>query len=220
MYLRARKALSFEAPLSDESVSESYVSDPANPVPYRQRPFTYRGWAEWQLEDQRLAHGRPDILTYVSDPLESDLKIAGNPIAHLYAATTGTDSDWVVKLIDVYPDPYLPEPQLSGFMHLVCGEIFLARYRNSFYAPQPVTAGEVTHYQIDLRSRNHTFKAGHRIMVQIQSSWFPLFDRNPQVFVDNIYEAPEAAFRPATQTIHHSPQFPSHLALPVNSSRE
>ena len=151
-----------------------------------------------------MADGRTDVLSYTSEPLEEDLTFAGEPIAHLFAATTGSDSDWIVKLIDVYPQTYEPEPYMSGFQFMVAGEVFRARYRNSYETPEPVIPGKVTAYEISLRSRNHTFKAGHRIMVQVQSTWFPLIDRNPQTYVDNIYEATEKDFQTATQSAYRS----------------
>ena len=217
LYLHPGGRLAFAPPSEAGSAArDDYVSDPDNPVPYRHRPITYDGWPEWQLEDQRLADGRPDVLTYVSEPLEEDLTFTGEPIAHLFAATTGSDSDWIVKLIDVYPQIYEPEPHMSGFQFMVAGEVFRARYRNSYETPEPVTPGKVTAYEISLRSRNHTFKAGHRIMVQVQSTWFPLIDRNPQTYVDNIYEALAEDFQTATQSVYRSRRFPSHIRLPVN----
>ncbi len=216
LYLRADGGLSFDPPteIGDEAV-DRYISDPDNPVPFRKRPIGYDGWPEWQAEDQRLAHGRPDVLTYTSQVLEEDLTITGEPIANLFAATTGTDSDWIVKLIDVYPQRYEPEPAMSGFQFLAAAEVFRGRYRTSFESPEPLAAGQVLPYEVNLRSRNHTFKAGHQIMVQIQSTWFPLIDRNPQTFVDSIYEAVAEDFETATQSVYRSTEFPSHLSLPV-----
>jgi putative CocE/NonD family hydrolase len=196
---------------------DDYLSDPDNPVPYRPRPITYDGWAEWQMYDQRLADGRPDVLSYESEPLTEDLTFSGDPIAHLFAATTGEDTDWVVKLIDVYPENYEAEPYMGGFKFLVAGEVFRGRYRNSYSDPEPIEPGKVTAYEISLRSRHHTFKAGHRIMVQIQSSWFPMIDRNPQTWVDSIYEAVESDFQKATQSVYRTPGFPTHISLPVNT---
>ena len=159
--------------------------------------------------------GRPDVLSYVSEPLREDLTVSGDPIANLFAATTGTDSDWVVKLIDVYPEGYTPDPTLGGFELMVAGEVFRARYRNSFANPAPLVAGQVTPYAVHLRDRDHTFKQGHRIMVQIQSTWFPVIDRNPQHYVPNIYQAVQSDFRPARQSVYRSARYPSHLALPI-----
>jgi uncharacterized protein len=216
LYLGANGTLSFEAPTGNGD-HDDYVSDPAKPVPYHPRPITDDDWAEWQMADQRFVDGRPDVLSYESEPLKQDITVSGDPVAHLYAATSGSDSDWVVKLIDVYPEDYAPDPSMRGFEFMVAGEVFRARYRNGFAKPEPLIPGEVTAYGIALRDRNHTFKAGHRIMVQIQSTWFPVIDRNPQRYVPSIYEAVQSDFQPATQSIYRSARFPSHVTLPVNS---
>jgi putative CocE/NonD family hydrolase len=225
LYLHANGALSFEAPLrapagaaTENGVGDhdDYVSDPAKPVPYFPRPITDDDWAEWQVADQRFVDGRPDVLTYESEPLKEDITVSGDPVAHLYAATTGSDADWVVKLIDVYPENYVLDPTMKGFQFMIAGEVFRARYRNSFEKPEALVPGEVTAYGIALRDRDHTFKAGHRIMVQIQSTWFPVIDRNPQRYVPSIYEALQSDFHPATQSIYRSEKFPSHVSLPVN----
>ena len=219
VYLQTNRRLSFDKPSdSGSEARDDYLSDPFNPVPFRHRPIRYGGWAEWQLEDQRLADGRPDVLSYVSEPLEEDLTITGDPIANIYAATTGSDADWVVKLIDVYPEEYEPEPYMGGFKFMVAGEVFRGRYRNSYENPEPIPPGEVALYEVSLRDRNHTFKAGHRIMVQIQSSWFPLIDRNPQKYVDSIYEAVEEDFIKATHSIYRNSEHASHIRLPVNTN--
>ncbi|HMK85790.1 MAG TPA: CocE/NonD family hydrolase [Steroidobacteraceae bacterium] len=216
LYLRANGALSFEAP-SEAGAHDDYVSDPAKPVPYFPRPITEDYWAEWQAADQRFVDGRPDVLTYESEPLKEDLSISGDPVAHLFAATSGSDSDWIVKLIDVYPENFEPDPAMRGFELMLAGEVFRGRYRKSFERPEPLVPGAVAAYAIHLRDRNHTFKAGHRIMVQIQSSWFPLIDRNPQRYVASIYEAVESDFAPATQSVYRSAPYPSYLSLPVNT---
>jgi uncharacterized protein len=218
LYLGAKGTLSFEAP-ADTGAGEhdDYVSDPAKPVPYHPRPITDDDWAEWQMADQRFVEGRPDVLSYESEPLKQDITVSGDPVAHLFAATTGSDSDWVVKLIDVYPENYAPDSGMRGFQFMVAGEVFRARYRNGFDKPEPLIPGQVTAYGIALRDRNHTFKAGHRIMVQIQSTWFPVIDRNPQRYVPSIYEAVQSDFQPATQSVYRSARFPSHVTLPVNS---
>jgi putative CocE/NonD family hydrolase len=216
LYFHADGRLSFETPgATGQAGRDEYVSDPAKPVPYRHRPIRTDGWPEWQLEDQRLADGRPDVLTYRTEPLVADLTITGEPMANLFAATTGSDSDWIVKLIDVYPEDYGPEPYMGGFQFLVAGEVFRGRYRNAFERPEPIAPGQPTAYVFSLRDRNHTFKAGHSIMVQVQSTWFPLIDRNPQTYVDNIYEADEGDFQKATQSIFRSRELPSHISLPV-----
>jgi putative CocE/NonD family hydrolase len=218
LYLRAGGSLSFEAPTEGGADQhDDYVSDPAKPVPYFPRPITEDYWAEWQVADQRFVDGRPDVLTYESAPLKGDLTVSGDPIAHLFASTTGSDGDWVVKLIDVYPEGRAVEEPVRGYQLMIAGEVFRGRYRASFEKPQPLVPGEVTGYDIRLRDRNHTFKAGHRIMVQIQSSLFPVIDRNPQTYVPNIYEAVQGDFRAATQSVFRSARFPSHISLPVNS---
>jgi putative CocE/NonD family hydrolase len=217
LYLHANGLLSFDTPAENgASEHDDYVSDPAKPVPYHPRPITDDDWAEWQVADQRFVDARPDVLTYRSEPLKNDITVSGDPVAHLFAATSGSDSDWVVKLIDVYPEDYAPDPSMRGFQFMVAGEVFRARYRNGFEKPEALVPGQVTAYGIELRDRNHTFKAGHRIMVQIQSTWFPVIDRNPQRYVPSIYEAVQADFQPATQSIYRSAQFPSYLSLPVN----
>jgi uncharacterized protein len=216
LYLHAGGAASFEPPAEAGAAHDEYVSDPAKPVPYAPRPITFNGWPEWELNDQRFVDGRPDVLTYQTEPLKEDLTITGEPVAHLFAATTGTDSDWIVKLIDVYPDTVEPA-NMGGFEFMIAEEVFRARYRSSFEKPRPVTSGEVTPYTIGLRWRDHTFKAGHRIMVQVQSTWFPLIDRNPQTFVPNIYQAVQKDFRPARQSIYRSRNHATYVNLPVNT---
>jgi len=218
LYLHGNGTLSFDAPAENGGEHDDYVSDPANPVPYYPRPITDDYWAEWQVADQRFVDGRPDVLTYESEPLTQDITVSGDPVAHLYAATSGSDSDWVVKLIDVYPEDYAPDPSMKGFQFMVAGEVFRGRYRRSFEKPEPLVPKDVTAYEIHLRDRNHTFKTGHRIMVQIQSTWFPVIDRNPQRYVPSIYEAVQSDFRPATQSIYRSAEFPSHLSLPINAA--
>jgi putative CocE/NonD family hydrolase len=215
LYLGADGKLSFTAP-TESNAFESYVSDPAHPVPYRKRPIRGGiGWPQWQLEDQRIAHLRPDVLTWVSDELTEDITVTGDVVAKLFASTTGTDADWVVKLIDVFPEPHPTRPEMGGYQMMVAGEVFRARFRNSYRVPEPVKAGEVTPYTIHLRDRNHRFLKGHRMMVQVQSTWFPLIDRNPQKFVPNIFEAKAEDFQVATQKIFRSRERPSHLVLPV-----
>jgi putative CocE/NonD family hydrolase len=212
LYLSAGGGLSSDSPSSD--AHDEYVSDPARPVPYYPRPITADSWAEWQIADQRFVDGRPDVLTYETEPLGSDITLAGDPVANLFAATSGSDSDWVVKLIDVFPETE-PDARLKGYELMIAGEVMRGRYAQSFEKPGPLVPGKVTAYAVHLRDRDHTFKAGHRIMVQIQSSWFPLIDRNPQRYVPSIYAAGEADFRPATQTVYRSARYPSHLTLPV-----
>jgi putative CocE/NonD family hydrolase len=215
LYLQPDGVLSFSASRAGQA-STSYTSDPASPVPYRPLPiepmFGGRGWATWMTLDQSFASERPDVATWVSEPLTENLVLSGEVMAHLFASTSGSDSDWVVKLIDVYPEGE-EDAALRGFQSLVSGEILRGRYRDSFTQPTAVTPGHVEQYRISLHRRRHVFKAGHRIMVQVQSTWFPLYDRNPQTFVSNIFEARDEDFRAAVQTIFHDRQRPSRLVL-------
>ena len=197
-----------------------YISDPAHPVPFRARPIQPisgpgRTWPQWLVDDQREASGRTDVLTFTSDVLETPIKISGRPVVNLIAATSGTDSDWVVKLIDVYPDQVESQPELGGYQLPVGMEIFRGRYRESFTNPQAIRSDQPLLYRFDLPANNHVFLKGHRIMVQVQSSWFPLYDRNPQTFVPNIMLAGRADYRKARQRIYHSPDKASYIALPV-----
>lgn len=217
LYLQPDRKLGFQAPRgSDAEAFDSYVSDPASPVPYRRRPIELRsGWTTWLVQDQRFVHRRPDVLDWVSEPLQEDLVVSGKIVAHLFASTSGSDSDWIVKLIDVYPDDYPPEPKMGGYQLMIAGDVFRGRYRNSFETPQPITPGSVEHYRIEFPGNDHAFRKGHRIMVQVQSTWFPVIDRNPQRFVPNIFLARESDFQPATQRIFRSAQHASHILLPV-----
>ena len=222
LYLREDGRLSFEAPLTtDGAACDSYVSDPARPVPYRPRPIepTYdprgSGWRTWLVGDQRFAHMRPDVLSWESEPLAEEITVTGNITAKLFASTTGTDSDWVVKLIDVYPEDYPAEPSMSGYQLMVANEVFRGRFRRSFEKPEPLVPGEVTEFGIDLHAADHRFLKGHRIMVQVQSTWFPLIDRNPQTFVENIFLAEASDYRVATQRVYRSGKHASHIVLPV-----
>lgn len=215
LYLQPSFGLAFTAPPSQAQQSDSFVSDPAKPVPFMPRPITDNGWPEWQMYDQRFVDGRPDVLTYQTAPLQKDVIITGEPIVHLFAATTGSDADWIVKLIDVYPDVTQPE-QLGGYEFMLAEEVFRSRYRHSFEKPEALNPGEVTPFVFSLRSRDHTFKAGHRIMVQIQSTWFPLIDRNPQTYVSNIYDAVQSDFHVQTHSVYRSGGNASYISLPVN----
>ncbi|MGI9091333.1 MAG: CocE/NonD family hydrolase, partial [Gemmatimonadaceae bacterium] len=221
LYLRTNHVLSFQpATGSVDSAFDSYVSDPANPVPYRRRPIkpTYTDgstWSTWLFDDQRFVQGRPDVVAWQTAPLSEDVTIAGNIAAHLFASTTGTDADWIVKLIDVYPDQYEPNPKLDGYELMVANDVLRARFRDGFENPQPIVPNHVDEYVVDLHSQDYRFLKGHRIMVQVQSSWFPLIDRNPQTFVPNIFAAKDSDFRSATQRIFHSKQSPSYIQLPV-----
>ena len=220
IYMRAGAKLSFDPPAGNESEAfDSYVSDPAHPVPYRHRPIspTYPGggWPTWLVEDQRFVDNRPDVLTWQTEPLKNDVKIAGDIVAQIFASTSGSDSDWVVKLIDVYPETYPDNPQLAGYELMIADEILRGRFRGSFEHPGAITPGAVTPYAIDLHTNDHAFLKGHRIMVQIQSTWFPLYDVNPQTFVENIFKARASDYQPATQKIFRSAQSASHVELPV-----
>ena len=217
LYLAADGTLSFDAPTGGAEALDTYVSDPADPVPFSAETRTTLGHL-WKVEDQRFASARSDVLVYTSDPLEEDLTIAGPILADLRVSTTGTDSDWIVKLIDVYPDEAPAsgacDVPMGGFQMHVAGEIMRGKFRDSFERPEPMTPGEVTPIHIDLRDRFHTFRAGHRIMVHVQSSWFPAYDRNPQTFTD-IYHARPEEYQVATQTVYRSAAQPSHLVLGV-----
>ena len=222
LYFQADGKLEFEPPAAGadgKDAFDSYRSDPAHPVPYRPRPVTptYPGpeWQLWMVEDQRFVHLRPDVLTWATEPLQENVTLAGNVTARLFASTTGTDSDWVVRLIDVYPESYSKNPALGGYQLMVAGEVTRARFHKSFEKPEPLVPDQVTGYTIDLHGNHHCFLRGHRIMVQVQSSWFPLIDRNPQKYVPNIFEAKDADYQAAQQRVFRSPQFPSHVALPV-----
>ena len=210
LYFREDGKLSFEKPsVSKADTYDSYFSDPAHPVPYRSRPIeeTYgpgSRWYTWLTEDQRFVKDRPDVLSWETDSLTEDITVTGSIAANLFAATTGSDADWVVKLIDVYPETYPKEPAMAGYEFMVANDVFRGRFRNSFEKPEAIIPGKVEEYTIDLHSLNHVFKRGHKIMVQVQSSWFPIIDRNPQKFVPNIFEATQTDFQSATQKIYRS----------------
>ncbi len=218
LYLRAGGRLSFDAPEAGQGDYDEYVSDPAKPVPFVPRPVDFADrdmWTSWLVHDQRFVDGRPDVLTFVSEPLEAPLRVAGVPEVNLQASTSGTDSDWVVKLIDVYPDEMASDPKLGGYELPVSLAIFRGRYRESFETAKPLAAGQPLPYRFGLPTTNHTFQRGHRVMVQVQSSLFPLYDRNPQTFVPNIYFAKPGDYRKATQRIWHTPEQASFISLPV-----
>jgi hypothetical protein len=193
---------------------DAYVSDPAHPVPFMPRPDGDIGWPTWLEQDQRFLKSRSDVVTWESEALGSDLTIAGDVVAHLFASTTGTDADWVVKLIDVYPDNAVGRPA-AGYQLMVNADIMRGRYWKSFSEATPIVANTVTPFTVDMHEQLYRFLKGHRLMVEIQSSWFPLYDRNPQTFVPNIFDAKARDFRAATQRIWHTPRYPSHLEVRV-----
>jgi putative CocE/NonD family hydrolase len=217
-YLRAGSRASFDAPKTGEEAFAEYVSDPAKPVPYRARPIDGATWRQWLVDDQREASGRTDVAVFTSETLTTPVKISGEPIVNLVASTSGTDSDWVVKVIDLYPDEVAGQPNMGGYQLMVSADILRGRYRESFEVAKPIAAGVPLLYRFALPTANHVFLPGHRIMVQVQSSWFPLYDRNPQTFVPNIFWAKPADYRKATQKIYHTPgdsKLGSFVELPL-----
>lgn len=219
-YLNAGLKLSTATPKPGDSEYEQYISDPAKPVPYRTRPIPTDNslWKDWLVQDQRETSSRPDVISFVSDVLTKPLKIAGQPIVNLVASTTGTDSDWVVKVIDLYPDEVARQPEMGGYQLMVSADIFRGRYRESFSTPKALTPDKPLLYHFALPNANHVFLPGHRVMVQIQSSWFPLYDRNPQTFVPNIFFAKPGDYQKAVQRIYHAPNETSFVELPVVST--
>jgi uncharacterized protein len=232
LYFRSGGKLSFEPPAEQDANAhafDSYISDPANPVPYRNRPITPTypapAWTTWLVQDQRFVEHRPDVLTWQTEPLTGDVTVTGDISADLFASTTGSDSDWIVKLIDVYPEDYQKiteddaksgaAPVLNGYELMIADEILRGRYRNSLETPSPITPNQVTEYTVDLHPNDHVFLKGHRIMIQVQSTWFPLYDRNPQKFVDNIYKAVDEDYVKVTQKIYRSKEAASSVVLPV-----
>ncbi len=234
LYMAAGGALSFEAPKAEKGGArfDEYVSDPAKPVPYRPRPIAAEdggGWRTWLVHDQRFVDGRPDVLTYETEPLKEPLRLAGEPVVHLFASTSGTDSDWVVKLIDVYPDGEMAPLDLNGVSPGVMGQpvdmrgyelpiatdIFRGRYRTSFEKPSALKPDEPLEFTFGLPQVDRTIQPGHRVMVQVQSTLFPLYDRNPQSFVQNIFEAKPGDYRKATQRVWRAPGTASYVSLPV-----
>jgi hypothetical protein len=220
LYLKADGKLAFAAPTSGAAFDE-YVSDPAKPVSFRARPSQPVGytpnlsWVRWLVDDQREFSGRTDVLTFTTDTLTAPVKISGEPIANLFASTSGTDADWVVKLIDVYPDEVAGQPELGGYQLPVSMDILRGRYRESLSDPKPIAPNTPLLYKFALPTTNHVFLPGHKIMVQVQSSWFPLYDRNPQTFVPNIFFAQPSDYQKATMRIYHSPAQSSFVELPL-----
>jgi len=216
LYLHTGFELGFSRPTGGGS--DSYVSDPAKPVPYIPRPMRLNDadrWRVWLVTDQRSVADRLDVLTYQTPVLTSAVRVSGAPIADLLAQTTGTDADWVVKLIDVFPDEVPSQPEMGGYQLPIAMDIFRGRYRDSFSHPSAIPARKTEEYKFTLPTVNHVFEPGHRIMVQIQSTWFPLYDRNPQKFVENIFHSKPADYTKATQTIMRSAAEASAVLLPV-----
>ena len=221
IYLQHGGSLGF-APVATRmgSLYDSYVSDPAKPVPYRLRPIrptysTGSTWRTWLVDDQRDFSDRTDVLAFETAPLTAPVRIAGFPQVALWASTSGSDSDWVIKLIDVYPDEYAPDPKLGGYQLGISMDIFRGRYRESFEHPAPITPNAAELYRWTLPTADHVFLPGHRIMVQVQSSWFPLYDRNPQTYVQNIFYAKPGDYRAAVQHIFDGGAHDSAILLPV-----
>jgi uncharacterized protein len=218
LYLKTGLRLGFEAPKSGDPAYDEYVSDPAKPVPFVSRPVRINDgsiWKYWLVSDQREASGRPDVLAFVSDKLTEPMKISGQPIVNLIASTSGTDSDWVVKVIDVYPDEVAGDAAMGGFQLMVSADIFRGRYHESLETSKPIEANKPLPFRFALPTANHVFLPGHRIMVQVQSSWFPLYDRNPQTFVPNIFWAKPGDYQKATQRIYHAQGQASFVELPL-----
>jgi len=215
LYLNTGLKVSFNAPASGDSAYEEYVSDPAKPVPYRARPIDSPSWSRWLVDDQREASGRPDVVAFVSDVITSPVKISGQPMVNLIASTSGTDSDWVIKVIDLYPDEVAGQPNMGGYQLMISADVFRGRFRESFETPKPIASNQPLLYRWQLPTANHVFLKGHRIMVQIQSSWFPLYDRNPQTFVPNIFWAKPGDYKKATQRVYHSSGQASFIELPL-----
>ena len=223
LYLTAGLGLSFTSPTAADASGgrtfDEYVSDPSKPVPYLPTPVSFANgdlWRRWLLVDQRaVASTRPDVLSYMTPPLTAPVRISGAPVVNLVASTSGTDSDWVVKLIDVYPDEMASQPEMGGYELGIAMDIFRGRYRESFETPKALESGKPLAYAFALPTANHVFQPGHRIMVQVQSSWFPLYDRNPQAFVPNIFFAKPGDYVKATQRVYHAPGTASFISLPV-----
>ncbi|HLO06160.1 MAG TPA: CocE/NonD family hydrolase [Terriglobales bacterium] len=221
LYLTAGLKLGLTAPKFGDAEFDEYISDPAKPVPFRARPIQPVGyttgytWSQWLVDDQREASGRPDVLAFASDTLKAPVKISGQPVANLIASTSGTDSDWVVKLIDVYPDEVAGQAAMGGYQLMISADVFRGRYRESLETAKPIAAGKPLLYRFELPTANHVFLPGHKIMVQIQSSWFPLYDRNPQTFVPSIFWAKPEDYRKADQRVYHASGEASFIELPL-----
>ena len=229
VYFQENGRLSFEPPPEPRQPDgpdsfDTYVSDPAHPVPYRHRPIepTYfpagSGWNVWLVEDQRFVHERPDVLSWETETLTEDVTISGNILAHLFASTSGTDSDWIVKLIDVYPEVYPKDVKMGGYQLMIANDVLRGRFRRGFEKAEPISPNKFLEYVIDLHASDHVFLKGHKIMVQVQSTWFPVIDRNPQKFVPNIFKAKDADYIKATQRISRSKSLASYVELPMVKS--
>jgi putative CocE/NonD family hydrolase len=224
MYLEPGDKLGLGKPQGGDEFDE-FVSDPAKPVPYRARPSQPIGytpdlsWVRWLVDDQREFSGRPDVLTFTSDVLTKPLELSGEPMVHLVASTSGTDADWVVKLIDVYPDEVAGQPEMGGYQLPISMDILRGRYRESLSEAKAIAPNEPLEYKWALPTVNHVFLPGHRVMVQVQSSWFPLYDRNPQTFVPNIFFAKPEDYKKATERVYHSAGQASYVELPVVSGQ-
>jgi putative CocE/NonD family hydrolase len=225
LYVHANHALSFDRPTeTSPNAFDGYVSDPASPVPYRQRPIAPTfgqgsTWTRWLVDDQRFLKDRADVVSWQTAPLTNDVVVAGDIAAHLFASTTGSDADWVVKLIDVYPETFEPDPQLAGYQLMVANDVLRGRFRKSFERPEAITPNRVGEFVVDLHTQDYRFRKGHRIMVQVQSSWFPLIDRNPQTFVPNIFEAKDSDFHAQTHRIFRSRNAASYVQVSVAADR-
>ena len=218
LYLASDFGLSFDKPAAAAPAYDDYVSDPAKPVPYTPRPVKVRdreAWTTWLVHDQRFVDGRPDVLTYMTGPLDKPVRLSGAPVAHLVASTSGSDSDWVVKLIDVYPDTVPSQPEMGGYELPISLNIFRGRYRTDFAKPSPLKPDAPLEYKFGMPTVNHVFEPGHRIMVQVQSTLFPLYDRNPQNYVDNIFFAKPEDYQKATQRVYRAGAEASYIDLPL-----
>src|SRR5438552_2424804 len=222
LYFHADGALSFDPPTAADA-SDDFTSDPAHPVPYRPRPveLTYSRtsrWRRWETEDQRFVDGRPDVLTWQTASLTADLTVAGDVVAHLYAATTGSDADWVAKLIDVYPDTVPGRPEMQGYELMVTGDIMRGRYRKSWEHPEAIPPNTIQPFTVDLHQQAYTFQKGHRIMVQVESSWFPLYDRNSESFMPTIFQAHAGDYKAQVHRVYRTAQYPSNMEIDVLTS--
>lgn len=221
LYLKPDGRLGFEPPSGAGPDASEYVSDPAKPVPFRARPIQPAGygdgmtWSQWLVDDQREASGRPDVLAFATPLLEKAVTLRGEPVVNLIASTSGSDADWVVKVIDVYPDEVAEQPAMGGYQLMVSADIFRGRFRQSWEKPSPIPSNEPLPYRFSLPTANHVFRPGHRIMVQVQSSWFPLYDRNPQTFVTNVFWARPADYRKSVHRVFHAPGRASTVDLPL-----